>query len=127
MPPITPTVGRIVYVFSTRWSGPRAGIITGVNENGTIDVNCWVRAGEPTPMRSELAALTINPPNTGAPVGADFWCEWMPYQMGQAAKTDDLSGRTQQALLILAKAIKQGGSETIENEVRNCLDGASAG
>lgn len=91
-PVIAPTVGRVVHFFPHGAASiEHAAIIAAVNEDGTVNLawfqhdglpahHCNVRiipAGEPDP---ELYAFA----------------RWMPYQLGQAAKTEAAERRAAQ-------------------------------
>lgn len=105
----TPTIGRIILLSGAAWTGARAAIITAVNDPPddftTIDVQPFLntadtemagqtRIGSVRIYESEgAAAAAIN--ETGGPVWA---AHWMPYQQGQAAKTEDVTGKLQALL-----------------------------
>lgn len=108
---IQPSEGRIVWVYSNKWSGKRPGTIVAV-------LAMLSPAGAPQTYRAQvLVNVDVNlqdfrPPG-GGPVaqmecelhdpdavpaeaadGAN-WCyaTWMPYQQGQAGKTDALADK----------------------------------
>lgn len=100
---INPSVGRIVLFSSPGcYTGERPAIITGVNDDGTIEVKVFHRANEPEMARAHTTALHLVSPDTPIPeeaLAAGAWCSWMPYQKGQAAKTEALEKTVQDASL----------------------------
>lgn len=107
---IEPTVGRIVYFFEAMphtqgahaglfIRGPLAAIVTAVwsknhvniavlNENGTGPVG--------------LTSVRLLQPGETRPTTTGIWCEWMPYQIGQAQK---LAGSQFTAAELAARAM----------------------
>jgi hypothetical protein len=110
--------GRIVHVYSNRWTGPRPGLVTqawGVSDthqlvNVTVTPDgCndskWLsemaKTGQGTSIGSvglydpltpeERSALICGPGASAASNPPRYHCEWMPYQAGQAAKTEDVT------------------------------------
>lgn len=85
---IKPTVGRIVWYH---WSSeakdtvPVAAIITGVVDDATVHLCLFQATRAPMPVSTVLLIQEGEnpPPNV-------TYCEWMPYQKGQAAKTEAL-------------------------------------
>lgn len=88
---ITPTVGRVVWVIrpfiTTDIKQPEVGLITYVWSDGMINVAGFDHNGEPFKI-SSLVLLQDDEPK---PEG-NFAC-WMPYQKGQAAKTEALEAK----------------------------------
>ena len=85
MASITPTVGRVVW-FRT-WNGKGydpelAAHVAKVNDNGTINVMLIMGNGSTRPI-TDVPLI-----QEGDPKPRDSFCEWMPYQRGQAAKTE---------------------------------------
>lgn len=90
-----PTVGRVVHIFSGSVLGqtkdtPMAAIVTGLRDGLTIDACVFSGNGVPQPTQgivhvSEPRHLT------------DFYWDWMDYQKGQAAKTEELERQLKQA------------------------------
>jgi hypothetical protein len=95
---ITPTVGRIVWVHRVHGSEdikqPEAGIILYVHSDRLINVEGWSASGHPF----ALLNLHLVQDDERKPEG-NFAC-WMPYQKGQAAKSEQLANQlaTQEAL-----------------------------
>lgn len=127
--------GRVVHVYSNRWAGPRPGIVTqawgigsgrqlinvtvvpdgcndrrwayehGKNEQGTS----LGSVGLYDPLTpEERSALICGPGASANDSQPRYHCEWMPFQAGQATRTQaaegDLSKRLAAAEAQLAKA-----------------------
>lgn len=96
---ITPTAGRILWHFDRDDRDtprePRAAIVARVWTASMVNVLLIQKDGTTQPVTSvpifedEEAAMAA---------GVPFWCEWMPYQKGQAAKTEALEKQTAGAL-----------------------------
>lgn len=90
---INPTVGRVVLFHPSRqFSGCSAGdgvplpaLIARVWSDTCINVGGFDANGLPFSATSVLLIQDDNPVPTGG-----HYCEWMPYQKGQAAKTEKL-------------------------------------
>lgn len=99
---ITPTVGRVVWFHpNVDLNDPEAtrsflshhpsfalaetceGRIAAVNEDGTVNLAVLDRTGVSHPMQDVLLVQEDQDTQEGTP-----FCEWMPYQKGQAAKND---------------------------------------
>lgn len=80
---ITPTVGRIVWFYVRLDADPEAAIITRVWSARLVNLCVFAREdGPPRPVSSiPLVQDGDNRPEWSR-------CEWMPYQKGQAAKTE---------------------------------------
>lgn len=109
------TCGRIVWLFSNGWKGPRPGKIVrpvrdhlaninveldGETDRDVIAVISTTHSGRTLlaipvfdsmsdEQRAEYAKHASAVPEEHTPV----WAEWMPFQMGQAQKTADLEPR----------------------------------
>lgn len=85
---ITPTVGRVVWVFRPKDSidikQPEAALITYVHGDRLINVAGYNANGTPF----SLTSLTLVQPEEPKP--EHNFAAWMPYQKGQAAKTEAL-------------------------------------
>lgn len=88
---IQPTVGRIVlfHAYATDTypgakEGPQAAIVTKVWSDTCVNLCVFDANGN---VMSKTSVLLVQP-NSESP-GAGY-CTWMPYQVGQAAKTDQL-------------------------------------
>ena len=88
---ITPTVGRIVWW----WQGeaptdagnlgdkqPAAAVVTSVHSNAMVNLTVFNSNGVPR------AATSVVLWQDGQPRPIASFAEWMPYQKGQAAKTE---------------------------------------
>jgi hypothetical protein len=96
---IEPTIGRIVWFFPAVDDGrhadgqPFSAMIAGVNDDGTI--NLLVAARDGSPYGAQNVALKQD----GDEIDLDAaHAAWMPYQKGQAAKTEALQASTTQQL-----------------------------
>lgn len=81
---IKPTVGRIV-LFHPGVPGPAntlAAIVAFVHSDSMVTLTVFGADGSP---RSEQSVPLVQQ-NEESP--GHRWCEWMPYQLGQAAKTE---------------------------------------
>lgn len=85
---IKPTVGRVVWFYV--WSpgqghkGPLAALITQVHSDSVVNLATFSEDGTHRPQtRVQLV-------QDNEEVGEFNYCAWMPYQVGQAAKTEQL-------------------------------------
>jgi hypothetical protein len=92
---IEPTIGRIVWFFPPIDGGrhedgqPFGSLVAGVNDDGTINLLVAARDGSP------YGAANIPLLQDGDAIDQDTaHAVWMPYQKGQAAKTEQLLGST---------------------------------
>lgn len=94
---IKPTVGRVVWVHRSTGHQeaterhptvqPEVGLITYVHDDATVGVVGFDRYGD------KFASPSL-PLFQGAGAAPELpYCEWMPYQKGQAAKTEALEKR----------------------------------
>lgn len=86
---IKPTVGRIVWVHrnhSLDKAQPEAALIVGVNSDTSINVHGWNKFGG----TFVLLDLLLRQDEMGFDIPPWPYAEWMPYQKGQAAKTEEL-------------------------------------
>lgn len=83
---IKPTIGRIVWYRPDKYLGeePRAAIITRVDGDRAVGLAVFYRDSLEFVQHAALVQDVDEPPLRGA------YCEWMPYQKGQAAKTETL-------------------------------------
>lgn len=95
MATIKPTVGRVVWYhpspntgeagFSSYSGQPHAAIVAYVHSDTMLNLTVSDHNGTPHSRTSvQLVQEGDTPPTIG------HWCEWMPYQKGQAAKTEQL-------------------------------------
>ena len=88
---IKPTVGRVVWFY--KWvsgdqhKGPLAAHVAFVHSDSMVNLMVIDENGNP---RSETSVSLVQ---EGAPVPQGNYCEWMPYQKGQAAKTEALEAK----------------------------------
>jgi hypothetical protein len=83
---ITPTVGRVVWYHapsSTPDAQPQAAIIAFVHSDCLVNLHVIDANG----VASGATSVVLVQEGDTAPA-AGFYCEWMPYQKGQAAKTE---------------------------------------
>jgi hypothetical protein len=91
---IEPTVGRKILFYTNGAAtphvcgcGPNSADIAHVNKDGTVNLMVIGCFGEPFSAREvRLVQAGETPPESGTP-----YCRWMPYQIGQAAKTEELA------------------------------------
>lgn len=80
---IEPTLGRVVHYHPKDEPGERhAAMIAKVNADGTVNLGCLTDNGVHYSAQN-VTLVQDGEPNTGQ-------CEWMAYQKGQAAKTEEL-------------------------------------
>lgn len=87
---IKPTVGRVVWYFhagQSHESEPQAALVVSVIDDMTINVAGFEHDG--TPFAQHNVLLLSDGESYGNPSGGP-WAKWMPYQHGQAAKTEAL-------------------------------------
>lgn len=91
---INPTVGRVVWYWPGQvgdpgfGSGPQAAIVTHVWSDRMVNLAVFAPNGT---HYSRTSVVLIQPGDDGAAPGRPY-CAWMPYQLGQAAKTDAAEG-----------------------------------
>jgi hypothetical protein len=83
---IKPTVGRVVWYREPNGTEDLAAFIAGVVDDHHVHLTIFPPLFPPY-TRSEVYLLQDN--ETLGDAGAEF-CQWMPYQLGQAAKTEHL-------------------------------------
>jgi hypothetical protein len=85
---ITPTVGRIVwfykYVAGQGHKGPTAAIVTTTHGDTMVSICTFPHGRDPVPISS------VRLVQDDAEIPEFDYCAWMPYQKGQAAKTEAL-------------------------------------
>lgn len=90
---IKPTIGRVVWftpllnenIMAKRSDQPFAAIVTHVWSDWSVNLTVFDHDGVPWPHTS----VTLVQEGEPKPDGGRY-CEWMPYQRGQAAKTEAL-------------------------------------
>lgn len=82
---IVPTVGRVVWYWEhDDQKQPMKADIAYVNDNGTINIGYLNQFGQNFCRQNVM----LWQGDGDKPIGR--YCEWMPYQKGQAAKTEQL-------------------------------------
>jgi len=85
---ITPTIGRVVwYQSAERTAQPYAALVTYVHSDRMVNLGGFTANGVP------FAATSVTLVQDGDEKPAYSYCEWMPYQKGQAAKTEALEAK----------------------------------
>lgn len=87
---ITPTLGRIVWFtpskgehMATEKDGRCAAMVVKVHSDRLVNLTVFDANGHTTPRTSVPLVQEGDPLPTNG-----FYCEWMPYQKGQAQKTE---------------------------------------
>ena len=83
---IKPTIGRVVWYYPPGGpvAQPQAAIVVWVWSDTCVNLAVFDVNGVATNQTSVF--LYQNEPNSERP--SSSFCEWMPYQLGQAAKTE---------------------------------------
>jgi hypothetical protein len=87
---IKPTVGRIVWYWLAHGSPqrePLAAIVCGVKSDSVVNLSVFDHGGA---LFSHIDVPLIQ---EGDERPVTHFCEWMPYQKGQAAKTEALESK----------------------------------
>ena len=103
---IKPTVGRIVWFFPTDLpmnAPPLAAMIAYVHSDTMINVGALDTNG----LAFAATSVKLLQDDEPREPGRDCAC-WMPYQKGQAAKTEEL----EKDIFQTAKAAREAGPET---------------
>lgn len=90
---ITPTVGRVVWFYPAgraHTEQPCAAFITYVHSDTMINVGGFDYNGKPF---GETSVLLVQGEGCYGNPGGGSWAGWMPYQKGQAAKTEALEAK----------------------------------
>lgn len=111
---IEPTVGRIVWFYPTpqdsrnkgRGEQPLAAIIVHVNDDATLNLNVNGALGGVTPCLGIPIAQSDDDQKEYQRHGMAY-AAWMPYQKGQAARTEQVE-RAMQSGLVLPPAGEPG-------------------
>ncbi len=82
---ITPTVGRVVWYYEFAGNKPRAATIADVFNDRLVNLTVHDYDGT---TRACTSVSLVQPGDEIVP--GSYFCEWMPYQKGQAAKTEQL-------------------------------------
>lgn len=96
---IKPTVGRVLWYRCHKDDArphaseqPLASMVTHVNEDGTVNLVVFDAVGVPFSCEKVMLLQDDDP----HPKGGGF-AEWMPYQKGQAAKTEEAEKKSGKA------------------------------
>ena len=96
---IRPTVGRVVWYRPGKYDdiaridgAPLAAIVASVFGDDCVNLTVFDAMGVAHPRTSVTLVQDGGPPVEALGDGASY-CEWMPYQKGQAAKTEALEAR----------------------------------
>lgn len=82
---IKPTIGRVVWYFEAPATPePRAALVSYVHGDRCVNLAVFNANGE------NFGATSVPLQQDGDPMPIGCRCEWMPYQKGQAAKTEAL-------------------------------------
>lgn len=84
---IKPTIGRVVWFHpagSTATEQPHAALIAYVHSETMVNLAAFDANG----MASSQTSVFLYQGDSERP--SSYFCEWMPYQQGQAAKTEAL-------------------------------------
>lgn len=99
MNPIKPTVGRVVYfipagslIISDYTTGVCAALITAVHNENCVNLTVFDANGQHHARCSICHVSTLPEVPEGGVQKYDYW-DWMPYQKGQAAKTEQLEAK----------------------------------
>lgn len=105
---ITPTVGRVVWYHNAAQQGPFSAMIASVHSPRLVTLGGFDVDG--TPFSATNVPLVQDGENP--PLGS--WCEWMPYQKGQAAKTDEFGEAMRRAAPCAPNGESHGGGKRPE-------------
>ena len=88
---IVPTIGRVVWFRTSEAKQPYAAVITFVWSDSLVNLCVF------HPNGNAMARTSIHLHQEGEEYPSGDYAEWMPYQIGQAAKTQEIQD-AQQAL-----------------------------
>lgn len=89
---ISPTIGRVVLVYRGKSNQAEPALVAYVFSDRMINVGGFDKNGAPFQATSmQLLQDDDKPMNPG------YYAEWMPYQKGQAAKTEALEAAAKSA------------------------------
>ena len=83
---IVPTVGRVVWFYPADrlvQDAPLAAMVTAVHSDTCVNLAVFGRNG--VPMSHPPTSVMLVQPGKPVPKAGPY-CEWMPFQIGQAAK-----------------------------------------
>jgi hypothetical protein len=95
---IPPTVGRVVWVrnYFSGQTEPLAAIVAEVHHERLVNVAVIEHSGQ---MCGWVRMPLVQ---EGDPIPEGTYCEWMPFQKGQAGKVDDMKPKIEALELTLA-------------------------
>lgn len=86
---ISPTIGRVVWYHPPGMkieAQPYPGLICHVHSDTCVNVGGFDHNGVPF---KDTSVLLLQEPGTYGNPGGGSWCEWMPYQIGQAKRNEE--------------------------------------
>ena len=86
-----PTIGRVIYLYDSTMTGvdrPYLGMVADVVGGDTINAVGFNHDGDVL-----VGGIQNVPHDSDKPNDAKVWWDWMPYQKGQAAKTEALQAQ----------------------------------
>lgn len=89
---IPPTVGRVLLYrpkFSDPNAPPLAAMIAAVNDNGSVNIGFLTAAGD---HRSATNVMLYQEGEPRPDTAETAFCEWMPFQIGQAKQQSMVAG-----------------------------------
>jgi hypothetical protein len=113
MPAIQPTQGRVILYTpdsndGITKSGPQlAAIVAAVNEDGTVNLAVFDANGSPAQRQN----VVVVQEDEDSPEAGGF-ASWMPYQLGQAAKTEQALAAADAGLALAAIAVDVAQTKT---------------
>jgi hypothetical protein len=99
---IKPTVGRVVWFYSSSLDSqlgrypnnePMAALVTKVWSDSCVNLSIF----DPNGNAHGRTSVYLWQGEAHGPRPDGSFCEWMPYQKGQAAKTEQLEKKIEQA------------------------------
>ena len=99
---IKPTVGRVVWIrnrpgaigyAASSQPQPEVALVVYVHSDNCINVAGWDGNGHPCISTSVMIKQDDPVLDKWMENTSGFWAEWMPYQKGQAAKTEQLESQ----------------------------------
>lgn len=120
---ITPTVGRVLHFFPTvdymasrkqafnNTAQPLAAVIAYVHSDTMVNLTVWDQNGE----QFSVCSVPLVQEGSDVIVGS-FYAQWMPYQKGQAAKTERLESMLNGPAVGSCEGVQSG--DAIEQEIQ---------
>lgn len=122
---IKPTVGRVLHFFPTAQymgsrhlafgdpSQPLAAVIAYVHSDTMVNLTVWDQNG----LQFGVCSVPLVQEGCDMIVGS-FYAQWMPYQKGQAAKTEELAKGAFASLTTAVRASHGVTENAIEQEIQ---------